>query len=133
MNSQEEENGEGDFENLTEEEIMFRVNMNNILGNIPIHRFRKLTKIISQSLFVLQKEGLRCNIFNIYLVANKIVQKEFLINRAEIISMLYYLECNTGVVTMEMEPTGMPTWGINQEAFDKLVVDPSAELDSTNG
>lgn len=104
------------------EEIDFMININNMIGQFGAIQFLDVLDAVSKAVFILQKDGYSRNIVNITLVANKILQTESKLNRAEAICTLYYLHNNIGNVFMDMN-TGhneMPTWSIKEELFDKL-------------
>lgn len=105
---------------LSEEEIAFVINVNNIIGHLGPKHFQSTINAISKSLFILQKEDIARNIINITVIANKILQSQYKLNRAEAICILYYLQQNIGTIHMDMETNEMPTWSIRDDIFKKL-------------
>lgn len=107
---------------LNKDEIDLVINTNNIIGQLGATQFQIAIDAISKALFFLQKDNISRNIFNITYVANKILK--FNLNRAEAISILYYLEHNIGNVYMDMDAmtNDMPIWSIKEEIFEKLCI-----------
>lgn len=113
---------EDKLKDLSEDEIDFVININNIIGQLGATKFQIVIDVVSKALFFLQKDNIPRNILNITLVANKILQLQykFNLNRAEAICILYYLQHNIGNVYMDMEANDMPIWSIKEEIFNKL-------------
>jgi hypothetical protein len=105
---------------LSEEEINFSINVNNILGGISPEHFQDAVHVISKALFLLQTDKLPGNVNNVTTISNKILQRYFTLNRAEVICILYYLQQNIGTIEMAVESNEMPTWSIRADIFKKL-------------
>lgn len=98
------------------DEIEFIVNVNNIIGNIGPVNFHYILNIVSQALFKLQSEKLMCNVINITAVSNKLLAPKFVINRAQTICLLYYLQQTSGIVIID-DTSDIPTWSIRDDVF----------------
>jgi hypothetical protein len=105
---------------LTEEEVLFIVNMNNTIGSLDPYHFQEIINAIGKSLYILQKDALPRNVVNILTISNKLLTDIAILNRAEIICILYYLQQNIGTIQMNMESNEMPTWSIRDDVFKKM-------------
>jgi hypothetical protein len=108
------------LKDLPVEELDFVINANNIIGNLGYPPFQPCINAISRSLYLLQKDNVPRNIVNITLLSNKFLLNAYTLNRAEVISLLYYLQQNIGTVQMDMEAGDMPTWSIRSDIFKKI-------------
>ena len=105
---------------LSEEEVLFIVNINNTLGSLNPQYFLDNVSVVSRALIMLQKDNLPRNIVNISMVTNKLLPPERSLNRAEIICILYYLHQHIGTIIMVLESTEMPTWSIREDIYARL-------------
>jgi len=105
--------------NLTDEEIIFMININHNLGHLGPTQLQRMCVIINRTLLLLQKENIPCNIINITTMTNKILEPNQ-VTRAEVICILYYLQENMGNVIMKNDDMEMPTWSIQETGFNKM-------------
>lgn len=99
---------------LTNEEIVFMINVDSIIGNLGPFHLQESINAISKALSILQTDHLVCNIANIATVTNTILKPlNINLSHAEAICILHYLQENHGTVSMYFEPNEMPIWSIN--------------------
>ena len=111
---------------LDDDNIDFAVNVNNIIGNPGPYNFLSAINAISTALFVLQKENSPRHTLNINLLANRILethcQTPYKLNRAEIISYLYYIQQNMETITLNSD-SDILMWSIRDDLFKNLCED----------
>lgn len=111
---------------LDDENIDFTINVNNMIGNLGPKNFHAAINAISTALFILQKERTARHIFNINFLANRVLKTQSILhcsyelNRAETISLLYYIHQNMETITMNTEAEEIPTWSIREDIFRNL-------------
>jgi hypothetical protein len=109
---------------MAEENIDFVINVNNMIGNLGPKHFTSAVNAISTALFILQKEKALGYTVNITIIANKILKTQgneaYQLNRAEILSFLYYIQQNMETIVMTNKPDEIPTWAIREDIFNKL-------------
>lgn len=109
---------------MAEENIDFVINVNHMIGNLGPKYFTSAVNAISTALFILQKENAMGYTVNITLIANKILKTQcaeaYQLNRAEILSFLYYIQQNMETIVMTNKPDEVPTWAIRDDIFAKL-------------
>jgi len=95
--------------NLTDEEIIFMININHTIGQMGLIRFQQVIDVITKSVRFLQSEHIPCNIVNITTMVNKLVEP-MVITHAETICTLYYLQENVGNIIMTTDDQEIPSW-----------------------
>lgn len=114
---------------LRKENIDFTINVNNIIGNLGLTTFNAVINAMNTAVFILQKEGVARHTYNITRLTNKILQSEgclghpYKVNRAEVISMLYFIQQNLETIYIDTGVDELPTWSMRQDVFDHLYED----------
>lgn len=116
---------------ISKEHLNFAINVNNILGNLGPKHFYDAINVISTALFILQSKNSPRHTVNITAVANDLLKKApleegatcYQLNRAEVVSLLYYIQQNMDTICISTETDDIPTWSIREDIFQKLLVD----------
>ena len=110
-----------------DETINFFINVNDIIGNVGHKTFHILISAINMSLYILQREKKKAHTYNIEIIANGLLETSgetnYVLNRAEIICLLYFIEKNMDTISMNIDTNDLPTWKIHDNIFDSLCED----------
>jgi hypothetical protein len=105
----------------------FIVNVNGTVGNIGPFNLLPVINSINTAIYILQKEGSTRHTANITMLTNKLLENikeiKYRVNRFEVFCLLYYIQQNMEIITININANEYPTWSIREDIFKDLTID----------